>query len=207
MQLSHPTYYCITSFNNHNLIIAHVLWLASLLISIEEKTRQTNFRIQFFIHSSSTILSVIYILSNSNIQEGNHWFLIATAVNYSTRSLSLSNIQKYYYHYWSNQLHPWNKISCSASIKKICPLKQENKRAMSKPKSIYMWGNVKKTIKIIESQMDSFNKTTDLYDPQYCSKENEDCSLKSSHIIGELVPMKEPHDFMYGFKSQCTSMN
>ena len=36
---------------------------------------------------------------------------------------------------------------------------------------------------------------------------NDGCSLKSSHIIGEIVTMKEPHDFMYGFKSQCKSMN
>ena len=58
-----------------------------------------------------------------------------------------------------------------------------------------------KTIQIIESRIDLINKTTYLYDPQYCSKYNEDCSLKSVNIIGEFVPMKKPHDFMYGFKS------
>ena len=61
---------------------------------------------------------------------------------------------------------------------------------MSKPRSIYMWDNVDKTIKIIESRTDLIYKTTDLYDPQYFSKDNEDCSLKSSHIIGEFLPMK-----------------
>ena len=61
---------------------------------------------------------------------------------------------------------------------------------MSKPESIYMWENVDKTIQRIESQIDLISKTTYLYDPQYCSKNNEDCSLKSSHIIGESVPIK-----------------
>ena len=78
---------------------------------------------------------------------------------------------------------------------------------MSKPESIYMWDNVDNTIERIESRVELINKTTDLYDPQYCSKDNEDCSLKSSHIIVEFVPMKKPHDFMYGFKSQFTSIN
>ena len=78
---------------------------------------------------------------------------------------------------------------------------------MSKPESIYMWDNVDKTVQRIESRIDLINKRTDLYDPQYCSKDNEDCSLKSYYIIGEFVPMKKQHDFMYGFKSQCTSIN
>ena len=86
-------------------------------------------------------------------------------------------------------------------------MKQENKRAMSKPDSIYIWDNVDKTIQIIESRIDLINKTTDLYDPQYFSKTNKDCSLKSSHTIGEFLPMKKTHDFMYGFNSQCTSIN
>ena len=75
---------------------------------------------------------------------------------------------------------------------------------MSRPKSIYMWYNVDMTIQRIESRIDLINRGTDLYDPQYFPQYNEDCSLKYSHIIGEFVPMKEPHDFMYGIKSQCT---
>ena len=78
---------------------------------------------------------------------------------------------------------------------------------MSKSESIYVWENVDKTIQRIESQIDLISKKIDLYDPQYFSKDNEDCSLKSSHIIGEFVSMKEPHDFMYGFKYQYTSIN
>ena len=78
---------------------------------------------------------------------------------------------------------------------------------MSKPESIYMCYNVEKTIQKIESGIDLINRITDLYYPQYCSQDNEDCSLKYSHIIGEFVPMKEPHDFMYGFNYQCTSIN
>ena len=78
---------------------------------------------------------------------------------------------------------------------------------MSKPESIYMWDNVDNTIQSIESRIDLFNKRTDLYNPKYCSQDNEGCSLKSSHIIAEFLPMKEPHEFMYGFKSQCTSIN
>ena len=78
---------------------------------------------------------------------------------------------------------------------------------MSKPESIYMWDNVDKTIQIIESQIDLINRRTGLYDPRYFSQDNEDCSLKSSHIIESFVTMKEPHDFMFGFNSQCTSIN
>ena len=63
------------------------------------------------------------------------------------------------------------------------------------------------TIQIIESQIDLIYKTTDLYDTQYCSKDNEDFLLKYSHIIGEFVPMKKPCEFVYGFKSQFTSIN
>ena len=33
-----------------------------------------------------------------------------------------------------------------------------------------MWDNVDNTIQIIESLIDLISKTTDLYDPQYCSK-------------------------------------
>ena len=75
---------------------------------------------------------------------------------------------------------------------------------MSKPESIHMWDNVDMTIQRIESRIDLINRGTDLYDPQYFPQYNEDCSLKYSHIIGSFVPMKEPHDFMYGIKSQCT---
>ena len=76
---------------------------------------------------------------------------------------------------------------------------------MGKTQSIYMWDNVDKTIQIIESRNDLISKKTDLYDPQYFSKDNEDCSLKSSHIIEEFVYMKNPFEFAYGFKSHCTS--
>ena len=86
-------------------------------------------------------------------------------------------------------------------------MEQENKRATIKPESIYMWDNVDKTIQRIESQIDLINRRTDLYEPKYFTQDNEGCSLKSSHTIGEFVPMSEPHDFMYGFKSQCTSIN
>ena len=55
---------------------------------------------------------------------------------------------------------------------------------MIKSESIYMWDNVDKTLQIIDSQIDLINKRTDLYDPQYCSKDNEDFSLKYSYIIG-----------------------
>ena len=78
---------------------------------------------------------------------------------------------------------------------------------MSKPKSIYMWENVDNTIQRIESRIDLIKKRIYLYDPHYYSKDNEDCSLKYYHIIGELVPKKEPHYFMYGFKYQCISIN
>ena len=78
---------------------------------------------------------------------------------------------------------------------------------MSKLELIYMWENVDITIQIIESRIDLINRRTDLYDPQYCSQDNENISLKYSHSIGEFLKMKEPHDFLYGFKSQCTSIN
>ena len=62
---------------------------------------------------------------------------------------------------------------------------------MSKSQWIYMWENVDMIIQIIESRIDLISKTTDLYDSQYCSKENEDYSLQSSHIIREFVHMKK----------------
>ena len=69
-----------------------------------------------------------------------------------------------------------------------------------------MWENMDKIIQIIESRIDLISKTSDLYDPQYCSKDNEYCSLKSSDIIRPFVQMKKPSDFAYGFKSHCTSI-
>ena len=53
-----------------------------------------------------------------------------------------------------------------------------------------MWKNVDKTIQITESRIDLIPKTINLYDPQYCSKDNKYFSLKSSHIIGEVLHMK-----------------
>ena len=67
-----------------------------------------------------------------------------------------------------------------------------------------MWENVDKIIQIIESRVDLISQTTDLYDLQYYSKYNEDCSLKSSHIIGQFVQMKKLFEFGHGFKSHCT---
>ena len=55
-------------------------------------------------------------------------------------------------------------------------LKQGNKRAMIKPEANYMWGNVDNTIQIIESRIDLINRKTDLYDPKFCSQDNDGCS-------------------------------
>ena len=71
---------------------------------------------------------------------------------------------------------------------------------MSKTQTIYTWKNLDKTIQIIESLIDLITKTTDLYYPQYCSKENEYFSLKYSLIIGEFVHMEKPFEFEYGFE-------
>ena len=49
-------------------------------------------------------------------------------------------------------------------------LKQGSKRAMSKPESNYMWGNVDNTIKIIESPIDLIKRKTDLYEPIFFLK-------------------------------------
>ena len=57
----------------------------------------------------------------------------------------------------------------------MCHLKQENIRAMIKPESIYMLDNVEKNIQRIESLIYFIYKTIDLYDPQYFSKDNENC--------------------------------
>ena len=40
-----------------------------------------------------------------------------------------------------------------------------------------MYDNVENTIQRVESQMDLTYKTTYLYDPQYFSKNNEDCTM------------------------------
>ena len=78
---------------------------------------------------------------------------------------------------------------------------------MNKTESNYMWGNVYNTIQIIESQIDLINRKTYLYVPKFCSQDSDGCSHKSSHIIGEFMPMKKQHDILYRFKSQCTSIN
>ena len=70
-----------------------------------------------------------------------------------------------------------------------------------------MWDNVYKTIQIIGSLIDLINRKSTLYDPEFCFQDNDGCSLKSSHIIGEFMPMKQQHYFLYGFKSQCTYIN
>ena len=62
---------------------------------------------------------------------------------------------------------------------------------MSKPEANYMWVNVENTVQIIDSRIDLINRKTDLYDPKFCSQNNDGCSQKSSHIIGEFVPMKK----------------
>ena len=54
---------------------------------------------------------------------------------------------------------------------------------MSKSQSIYMWEISDMIIQRIESQIDLISKTTDLYDSQYFSKDNEECSIQYSHII------------------------
>ena len=67
---------------------------------------------------------------------------------------------------------------------KIGHLKQGNKISMSKTEANYMWGNVDDTIQIIESRIDLINRKTDLYDPKYCSPDNDGCSQQSSLNIG-----------------------
>ena len=49
---------------------------------------------------------------------------------------------------------------------------------MSKPAANYMWGNVDDTIQGIESRSDLINITTDLYDPTFCSPDNDGCSQR-----------------------------
>ena len=77
---------------------------------------------------------------------------------------------------------------------------------MSELHLIYRWENVEMIIQRIESRIYIISKTTDLYDSQYCSKEDEDCSLQSYHIIREFVQMKKPFELKYGFKSHSTSI-
>ena len=69
-----------------------------------------------------------------------------------------------------------------------------------------MWGNVEKTIQIIESRIDLINKKTYLYDIQYCSIDNEYCSLKYSHIIGKFVPMKRHMLFCMGLSTNVNPL-
>ena len=69
-------------------------------------------------------------------------------------------------------------------------MNKENKKSMSKPESIYMRDNVDKTIQRTESLIDLIFRRT-LYNPEYYSKYNEDCSLKSSHNIEDFLQMKK----------------
>ena len=63
-----------------------------------------------------------------------------------------------------------------------------------------MLDNVEKNIQRIESLIYFIYKKIDLYDPQYFSKDNEDCSLQYSHIIGEFFQCKN-------HTSLCMSLN
>ena len=69
--------------------------------------------------------------------------------------------------------------------------KQGNKRAMSNTSVNYKWGKVYITIQVIESRIDLKNRTTDLYDPKFCSPDNDGCSQQSYHNIGGFVPTKK----------------
>ena len=62
---------------------------------------------------------------------------------------------------------------------------------MSNTSENYKWGKVYSTIQGIESRIDLINITTDLYDPKFCSPDNDGCSQQSSHNIGGFVPMKK----------------
>ena len=70
-----------------------------------------------------------------------------------------------------------------------------------------MWYNVDWIIQRIDSQLEFDSKATDLYDSQYCYKEDEDCSLQSTPFIRELVQTKRPFGIVYGFRSHCTSID
>ena len=80
-------------------------------------------------------------------------------------------------------------------------LKQVNKRTMSKPEENYMWGNVDNTIQGIQSLIYIINITTDLYEPKFCSPDNDGCSQRSSHNIGEFMPMREKIVFSLGLST------
>ena len=71
---------------------------------------------------------------------------------------------------------------------------------------MYMWENVDKTVKIIESWIDLISKTAELYDPQYCLKKWTLFTQIFSYYL-RICANKKPHDFMYEYKSLCTSIN
>ena len=62
---------------------------------------------------------------------------------------------------------------------------------MSNNLANYKWGKVYSTIQGIDSRIDLKNRTTDLYDPKFCSPDNDGCSQQSYHNIGGFVPMKK----------------
>ena len=78
---------------------------------------------------------------------------------------------------------------------------------MSKNESNYVWYNVENTFQIIVSLIDLINRENDLYDPKFGFQDNDGCSFKYSHSIGEFMPMKKQHDFLYGFKFQGKSIH
>ena len=78
---------------------------------------------------------------------------------------------------------------------------------MSNTSANYKWGKLYSTIQEIESQIDLKNRTTDLYDPKFCSPDNDGCSHRSYHNIGWFVPTRKQNRIQSVFKSQCTSIN
>ena len=77
----------------------------------------------------------------------------------------------------------------------ISDIKQVNKRTMSNTSENYKWGKVYSTIQEIESQNNLKNRTSDLYDPKFCSPDNDGCSRQSYHNIGGFVPTKKTKSY------------
>ena len=79
----------------------------------------------------------------------------------------------------------------------IGDIKQGNKGAMSNTSENYKWGKVYSNIQGIESWIDLKNRKTDLYDPKFCSPDNDGCSHWSYHNIGGFVPTEKKSYSVY----------
>ena len=135
------------------------------------------------------------VFFSSILQEDNQYIWSNAKLNSITITFPQPSIQEEYYHFSPNKkitdigqpvLPPKKKPSGISinkkQMEKVTTIIISAAWDISKFQSIYMWENFHRIIQIVESRIEFNSKATDLYDSQYCFKEDENCPLQSSHF-------------------------